>query len=138
MTKVIVSDKPLKDAVCYAYAVVEAPKDTVAEFRAASSTALKIFVNGKEVLARESYHQSGGPDSHIGTATLKAGKNDILIKVCQNNQTEPWAQNWTFGLRITDGLGGALPLTGPAYVAPEKEEAPEEEKPAPMPKKEKK
>jgi len=33
-----------------------------------------------------------------------------LVKVCQNDQPEEWAQNWMFQLRLTDGLGAAVPL----------------------------
>jgi hypothetical protein len=42
---------------------------------------------------------------------LKAGRNEILIKVCQNEQTDAWAQKWSFQLRVCDALGGAVPLT---------------------------
>ena len=41
---------------------------------------------------------------------LKAGPNEILIKVCQNNQSEPWAQAWNFAVRVCDKTGGKLPL----------------------------
>lgn len=102
-----------KNAVAYGSTVVESPKEQAVELRAASATALKIFLNGHEVFARESYHQSFDADSHIAPVTLKPGRNEILIKVCQNDQTEPFAQNWMFQLRITDALG--LPAArGPA------------------------
>jgi len=32
-----------------------------------------------------------------------------LIKVCQNNQTDSWAQTWSFQARVCDATGGALP-----------------------------
>jgi hypothetical protein len=102
-----------KNAVAYGYAVVESPREQAVELRAASATALKIFLNGREAFARESYHQSFDADSHIAPVTLKAGRNTILVKVCQNDQTEPFAQNWMFQLRITDALGAPVPL-GPA------------------------
>jgi len=100
----------VKDAVAYAYAEVESPEDRDVEFRAASATAIKIFVNGKEVFARESYHQSSDPDSHIAVGRLKKGKNAILLKICQNDQKEPWAQEWVYQLRVTDSLGAKVPL----------------------------
>ena len=99
-----------KDAVAYAYAVIEVAKDTPAELRAGSITSLKIFVNGKEVFERDEYHHGLSMDQHVGKATLKAGKNEILVKVCQNNQTEPWAQDWVFQLRVCDATGGAIPF----------------------------
>jgi len=102
-----------KNAVAYGYTAVESQKEQAVELRAASATALKIFLDSREVFARESYHQSFDPDSHIAPVTLKPGRNAILIKVCQNDQTEPFAQNWMFQLRITDALGAPIPL-GPA------------------------
>src|SRR5262249_41617034 len=99
-----------RDAVAYAYAVVESSEGRPVEVRAASATAMKLYVNGREVLAREQDHQSFDTDAHMAPAQLRGGRNTILIKVCQNGQTEPWAQNWMFQLRLTDALGAAVPL----------------------------
>lgn len=99
-----------KAVVAYGYVVIEVPAERPVQVRAASATALKVWVNGQELIAREMYHQSFDPDSHIAPVTLKPGRNAILIKVCQNNQTEDWAQNWTYQLRLTDALGSAIPL----------------------------
>ena len=99
-----------KNVVAYGYAVIESPEEQPVEIRAASATALKIFVNGQEVFDRESYHQSFTTDSHIAPARLKKGKNTILVKVCQNDQKEPWAQDWKFRVRVTDALGSPVPI----------------------------
>jgi hypothetical protein len=99
-----------KDVVAYGYVVVESPAERPVEVRGASATALKIWLNGREVFARETYHQSFDQDSAAAPATLKAGRNTILVKVCQNNQTEDWAQNWMYQLRVTDPLGAGIPL----------------------------
>src|SRR5262249_2618967 len=45
-----------KDACAYAFAAVEAEKPMPAEIRLSSITAVKVFLNGKEVFAREEYH----------------------------------------------------------------------------------
>jgi len=100
----------LKNVVAYAHVDVESDADRDVEFRAASATALKIFCNGKEVMAREAYHQSFTPDSHIAPVRLKKGKNSILLKICQNDQREPWAQEWQFQMRITDATGAKVPV----------------------------
>jgi len=100
-----------KAVVAYAYAEVESSADRAAEVRAASATAVKVFVNGRPVLVRETYHQSFDRDSFIAPAGLHTGRNAILVKVCQNDQSEAWAQNWMVQLRLTDGLGAAVPLT---------------------------
>jgi hypothetical protein len=99
-----------KDSVAYAYTVVESDKERAVEIRLGCISAIKVFVNGKEVFAREEYHHGQRFDQYLGLATLKAGKNEILVKVCQNNQTEEWAQAWSFQLRICDATGGAVPV----------------------------
>ena len=38
-------------------------------------------------------------------AQLEPGRNRILVKVCQNEQTEDWTVEWEFQLRVTDSLG---------------------------------
>jgi hypothetical protein len=105
-----------KDAASYAYAVVSVEKETPVELRAGSITSIKIFVNGKPAFARDEYHHGFVMDQHVGKATLKAGKNELLLKICQNNQTEQWAQDWAFQLRICDATGGAVPFK---LLAPE-------------------
>ncbi|MGL4553655.1 MAG: hypothetical protein ACRC33_21035 [Gemmataceae bacterium] len=103
--------KPYKGAVCYAFATVESAQDQDIEFRAACICALKVFVNGKPVFAREEYHHGSNIDQYTAKGKLKAGTNDILLKVCQNEQKEPWAQTWRFQLRLTDAVGAAAPFT---------------------------
>ncbi|HEY1376053.1 MAG TPA: hypothetical protein VGF55_04635 [Gemmataceae bacterium] len=103
--------KGLKAAVAYAYAEVESPVERAVQVRAASATAIRVFVNGHEVLAREMYHQSFDRDMHTAPARLASGRNAVLVKVCQNDQPEDWAQNWMFQLRMTDDLGAAAPVT---------------------------
>jgi hypothetical protein len=102
--------KGLKAAVVYAFAEVESPTERAVQVRAASATAIKIFVNSHEVLARETYHQSFDRDMHAAPARLVKGRNTILAKVCQNSQLEPWAQDWRFQFRLTDDLGAAAPI----------------------------
>lgn len=99
-----------KDAVAYAYSVIEAEKETPAEIRLGCINAVKVFLNGKEVFARDEYHHGERFDQYMAKVTLKAGKNEILVKVCQDDQTVQWAQNWQFQLRVCDATGGALPV----------------------------
>ncbi|NBO93226.1 MAG: hypothetical protein EBV06_13085 [Planctomycetia bacterium] len=103
--------KQYKGAICYAYATVESEKDQDVEFRAGCICGLKIFVNGKLLFAREEYHHGSKIDQYIVKGKLKAGTNEILLKVCQNEQTEAWAQKWTFQLRLSDAVGAAVPFT---------------------------
>lgn len=109
----------IQDVVGYAYAVIESPAAQPAEVRVGSPNAIQIFLNGERIFSREAYHAGGGPrDGHIGRGTLKAGRNELLIKVAQNNMSPPWAKAWNFSARICDATGGKLTVTqlvpGPA------------------------
>ncbi|MFL5331446.1 MAG: hypothetical protein ACJ8C4_21360 [Gemmataceae bacterium] len=94
-----------KNAVAYAYAEVNSPEAEDVEVRVASATGVKAFVNGKEVLARESYHQGMTPDSHIAAVRLQKGRNTILVKIVQNDEKMQHQQEWQFQLRVTDASG---------------------------------
>jgi hypothetical protein len=109
----------MKGTVAYAYAVVDSPKQRLVELRAGCINGLKIFLNGKEVFAREEYHHGSAIDQYAARATLKAGKNEVLLKVCQNEQDDAWAQSWEFQLRICEPVGAAVPFT---QVSPTKKE----------------
>jgi hypothetical protein len=97
-----------KSIVAYASTKVIAEADITLDVRAYSQNATKIFVNGKEVLAREEYHHGAFLDQHRATVTLKKGENEILLKICQNEQTQPWCEPWAFACRLSDSTGKAI------------------------------
>src|SRR5262249_9354113 len=97
-------------ATAYAFAAIESEGERPVQIRATSNNAVKLFLNGKEIFFREEYHHGMRFDAHTGTGILKPGRNEILIKVCQNEQKEDWAQGWTFQLRVCDAIGGAVPM----------------------------
>jgi hypothetical protein len=97
-------------AAGYAYAVVESAEERPVEIRAGSNNAVKIWLNGKELVAHEEYHHGTRMDQYVGVGKLRPGKNELLIKVCQNEQKEEWAQSWGFQLRICDRVGTAVPV----------------------------
>jgi hypothetical protein len=68
----------------------------------------KVWVNGKEVMATEVYHSGSMLDQYIAKCELKKGTNRVLLKICQNEQTESWAQDWQFQFRLTDLTGKGL------------------------------
>lgn len=90
---------------------VESTNERPIEIRAQSANAIRIFLNGKEVFARDAYHHGERMDQHIGRGTLKAGKNEIRVKVCQDDRPMEWTFDWQFQLRISDDIGGAVPVT---------------------------
>ncbi|MBA4066238.1 MAG: hypothetical protein C0501_21485 [Isosphaera sp.] len=105
-----------KNAVAYALAVVVAPAETPCEVRVTSPTSVKTYLNGKEIFGRDEYHHGDPFDAHTGRGTLKKGENVVVVKVCQNDQPQPWAQRWQFQVRVCDDTGGALPLEQKAVV----------------------
>lgn len=104
-----------KNAVAYSLATVVAEKETPCEVRVTSPTSVKIFLNQKELFGRDEYHHGAPFDGHTGRGTLRKGENVIVVKVCQNNQTESWAQKWEFQVRVCDATGG--PLAGVTQLA---------------------
>jgi hypothetical protein len=102
---------PHKGAVAYAYHEFESDHEQHVEIRLGTPNGWKLWVNGKLVFAHEEYHLMTLMDQYRPSALLQAGTNKILLKICQNEQTEDWAQEWKFQLRICDSSGTAvLPL----------------------------
>jgi hypothetical protein len=94
----------------YALAVVESPTRRAVQLRAGSNNAVKVFLNGKEVYRREEYHHGMRMDQHTCAGVLRAGRNEILVKICQNEETYEWSQSWSFQLRVCDDIGGPVPV----------------------------
>jgi hypothetical protein len=106
-------NKPLgkvKGAIAYALAEVESEREQPVEVRVGTVNAIKIFLNGRLLLAHEEYHHGADMDQYIGRGTLQAGRNVVLLKVCQNEQTESYAVLWGFQCRLCDATGGAVPF----------------------------
>ena len=97
-----------KGVLAYALAEVELPAAGPAEVRIGSPCAVVVWVNGHRVMTHEIYHASEAIDQYVAPAEFRAGRNSVLVKCCQNEQTEPWAGEWKFQLRITDPLGKPL------------------------------
>ena len=97
-----------KGVLAYAVAEVEMPRAGPAEVRIGSPCAVAVWVNGKQVMSHEIYHASEAIDQYVANAEFRAGRNVVLVKCCQNEQTESWAADWKFQLRICDPLGTPL------------------------------
>ncbi|MFN0051745.1 MAG: hypothetical protein ACKV0T_06115 [Planctomycetales bacterium] len=105
-----------KGAVCYAATEFVSDKQHTVDFRLGTPNSWKVWLNGELLFAREEYHRGMSLDQYKMRGTLKPGKNLILIKVCQNEQTEEWAQRWQFQLRVCDATGTAI-LSGDRATA---------------------
>ncbi len=92
------------------------------DIRIGSENAVKLWLNGKPLLAAEAYHANSAIDQYVGQGQLQPGRNVILLKVCQDEQTVDWAQSWAFQLRVCDASGKAVYSTdrGPAQPKPKK------------------
>ncbi|MGB1926724.1 MAG: hypothetical protein ACPHL6_09340, partial [Rubripirellula sp.] len=97
-----------KGAVAYLFAEFDSPEAQQAQARLGCINANKVWVNGKEVMATEVYHSGSMLDQYVAPFDLKKGKNTVLLKICQNEQEESWAQRWEFQFRITDPTGKGL------------------------------
>lgn len=95
-------------AAAYAVAYFNSEQELDAEIRLACTNANKLWLNGQLVGEHEVYHAGTKIDQYINRVKLKQGRNTILLKACQNEQTEKWAQDWSFQLRICDAVGTAI------------------------------
>jgi hypothetical protein len=102
-----------KAAVAYAWAVVDSPAARPVEVHLGTPNALRVFLNGKEIFERDEYHHGLDPDQHAGKGVLRAGRNELLLKLCQNDQADAWAQAWIFEARLCDAAGSAVPFSQP-------------------------
>ena len=97
-----------KDVVGYATAEFLSDREQEIEFRLASDDAVKLWLGGTLIDEHNVYHAGMYMDQYVSRAKLKPGRNVILVKVCQNEQTQNWARAWNFQLRLCDSTGGAV------------------------------
>lgn len=97
-----------KGAIAYAYATFVSPREQAVELRLGSPNANKIWLNGELLTTNNIYHANTSIDQYTARGKLVAGRNTILLKIAQNEQTEAWAQDWKFQLRVCDKVGTAV------------------------------
>ncbi len=97
-----------KGAIAYAYVEFTADKGQPCDLRLGTPNANKVWLNGELVGSAHVYHANATIDQYISKGRLNRGKNTILLKLCQNEQTEAWAQEWMFQLRVCDAIGTAI------------------------------
>ncbi|MCB1091594.1 MAG: hypothetical protein KDL87_08685, partial [Verrucomicrobiae bacterium] len=113
---------PLKEVTGYAYTEYTAAEARPAELRLGCKDAWKVWFNGELVFGRDEYHRGQRIDQYKMPVQLKEGKNTILVKACQNEQTQDWTVEWEFQLRVCDA-------TGTAILATDRPETPKKEAP---------
>ncbi len=101
-----------KGSLMYTTTTWQSEKDQAVEIRLGTPNAWKLWVNGALMFEREEYHRGTRLDQYKVPVSLKAGQNTILVKICQNEQEQDWAQDYQFQLRVCDRTGAAvLPVT---------------------------
>lgn len=113
----------MKSAIAYCASVVTLDEPRRAQVRLGTPNGWKLWVNGKYIFGQDEYHSGSNFDQFALDVDLKAGENVMLVKCCQNDQTEDWATDWTFQLRVCDASGAAIlskdrTLTTPRVESP--------------------
>ncbi|HZZ86192.1 MAG TPA: DUF3857 domain-containing protein [Anaeromyxobacteraceae bacterium] len=75
--------RPAREAVAYALAMVELPREARVRLTAGASGASKVWVNGALVLSDPAYHPAR-PGQQAALVTLRAGPNRILVKLAHD------------------------------------------------------
>jgi hypothetical protein len=101
-------DDGLKEVVAYAFTPFEAMEARDAEIRLGCKNAWKVWHNDTLVFARDEYHRGMRIDQYRLPIKLKAGRNTILVKLCQDAQTKEWTKEWQFQMRVCDSAGTAI------------------------------
>lgn len=107
---------PHKGAVMYLATTFESDRDRDIEFRFGTPNAWKLWLNDNYLFGRDEYHRGMAIDQYRVPAKLKAGKNVILLKLCQNEQEDDWAQRYQIQIRVCDPSGVAV-LSGDTNTA---------------------
>lgn len=99
---------PLKEVTAYAYTEFESDKEQQVELRLGCKNAWKIWLNGEFIFGRDEYHRGMRIDQYQLPVTLQKGTNTILVKACQDEQTQTWTKEWQFQIRVCDSTGTAV------------------------------
>ena len=99
---------PQKEVTAYAMTVFDSPAERDAELRLGCKNGWKVWLNGALLFSRDEYHRGAQMDQYKLKCHLRKGANTVLVKCCQNEQTEQWTVEWEFQLRVCDSTGTAL------------------------------
>lgn len=100
----------VEEAVGFAYAEIESPRDQDIEVRCGADDNLSVWVNGEKVFARRQWLNGIRLDRFTAPCHLREGSNAVLVKICQGPQHKNPAvpNNWSFQLRFCDATGAAV------------------------------
>jgi hypothetical protein len=100
------------DAAAYAFAAIDSPAARDVQIRCGADDNLTIWLNGDKVFAKDEWQNGTRLDRFSISARLRAGRNEILVKVCQGPKyRDPAMSNpWSLQLRICDATGKGIAL----------------------------
>ncbi|MCC7338560.1 MAG: hypothetical protein IT422_25995 [Pirellulaceae bacterium] len=98
----------LKEVAGYAWTEFNSDSEQQVELRLGCKTSWAVWVNGEKLFSHNEYHRGVKMDQYRVKAKFKPGPNEILMKVCQNEQIEDWTVEWEFQLRVCDATGTAI------------------------------
>ena len=103
---------PTKEAVGYAYAEFDAPRDMAAELRCGADDNCAVWLNDEKVFGREQWLNGIRFDRFVTPVRVRQGTNKLLVKVCQGPQhKDPQVtNNWSLQLRLCDAQGAGIPM----------------------------
>lgn len=113
----------VREAVGYAFCEIELDAAIAGEVRCGADDNCTVWLNGERVFGREQWLNGTRFDRFSAPIKLKAGRNALLVKICQGPQhKDPEVpNNWSLQLRLCDTRGTGLRLR---IVSPEKEKTP--------------
>ena len=99
-----------REAVGYAYAEIDVPQKCSAQISCGADDNCTVWLNGEKVFAREQWLNGTRFDRFVAPITLKAGRNTLLVKICQGPQhKDPEVpNNWSMHLRLCDAEGRGI------------------------------
>ena len=102
-----------KGSVMYAVTEFVSAGRQPVQIQLGTANAWKLWLNGKLLFAREEYHRGMALDQYRIDVVMQPGRNTVLLKICQNEQKESWAQRYQFQLRVCDRTTGTAILSQP-------------------------
>ncbi len=114
---------PAEEAVGYAYAEIESPRAVEGQLRCGADDNCTVWLNGEKVFARNQWLNGVRFDRFVAPIKLQAGKNRVLVKVCQGPQHKnpQVPNNWSLYVRFCDQRGRGLAMR--SMLPPLEEEA---------------
>jgi acetyl esterase/lipase len=99
-----------REAVGYVFTTIDVPAETAAELRCGADDNCSVWLNGRKVFSRDQWLNGTRFDRFVTPIRLAAGRNSLLVKVCQGPQhKDPEVpNNWSLQLRLCDPQGKGI------------------------------